>query len=376
MPSKTTVHMAEQGPWGRKGGSGGPTGGGGNGGWPPTGGRGKGPANNNDLDELLRQIRQQIDRLFGGDNGSKGIILAFSAFVLLWLASGIYQVQPGEQGVVLRFGKFDRIATSGLSYHWPTPFESVDIVNSEAVRMETLGQGGAVSRGNTGADEILMLTGDENIINLSFNVQWKVRDVQDFVFNIPNPDQTVRSVAESAMREVIGRTPLEAALTEGKSKLQEDTRTLTQETLDRYKGGIQILQVNLIHASFPDAVVDAARDVQAARADQERMRNEAEAYTNDILPRARGQAERLIQDAEGYKKEVVARAEGDAARFTSVYTQYKQAEDVTRKRMYLETMEKILTGMNKMVMDNKSGAVPYLPLSGLSPSANEKGGTQ
>lgn len=366
MPGFTN-HPIDQGPWGKKGGgrfSG--SGNNSNGGWQPNGGRGKGPGD--DFEKLLQDLKSKLDPIFGDHSGGRGFVLAFIVFALLWLASGIYQVQPGEQGVVMRFGKFSRVTASGLSYHLPTPFESVEIVNTEAVRMETIGDNAAaLARNNNNGDEMLMLTGDENIINLSFNVQWKVRDVQDFVFHIPNPDATVRAVAESAMREVIGRTALEAALTEGKSKLQEDTRKLTQETLDRYKAGVQIIQVNLIHASFPDAVVDAARDVQAARADQERARNEAEAYTNDILPRARGQAERMIQDAEGYKKEVVAKAEGDAARFLSVYGQYRQAEDVTRKRMYLETMEKILPGMSKMVMDSKNGAVPYLPLPSLAP---------
>ena len=378
MTGDSIIHLADQGPWGKKN-TGGPSGGsnGGGGGWPPTG-RGKGPNKGNEFEEWLKQVKQQLDILFGTGSGHRGIVLAFSAFLLLWLASGIYQVQPGEQGVVLRFGKFDRLSSSGLSYHWPAPFETMDIVNSGVVNMETIGTSSTTSNlsrnGSTTPDEMLMLTGDENIVNLAFQVQWKVRDVQDYMFNISNQEKTVLAVSESAMREVIGRTKLEATLTEGKSKVQEDTRTLIQDTLDHYKAGIQVLQVNLINASFPDAVVAAAHDVQAARANQEQARNEAEAYTNDKIPRARGEAERILQDADGYKKEVVARAEGEAARFISVYTQYKQAEDVTRKRMYLETMEKILTGMNKMVLENKSGAVPYLPLQGLAPAADKKEG--
>lgn len=370
------IHPVEQGPWGRKGGNGpsGGNGGGGGGGWNPNNGRGKGPGNSGDFEDLLRDLKRYMNSLFGQDGGSRGIFLAFGVFFLLWLASGFYTVQPGEQGVVQRFGKFSRLATSGLNYRWPAPFEAVDIVNTEMVRIESLGSegvgSGKMTSGNmtTGSQEILMLTGDENIIDLTFNVQWNVRDAQDFVFNIPNPQQTVNAVTESAMREVVGRTPIGSALTEGKSKLQEEAQKLTQETLDRYKSGIQVLQVNLIRASFPLAVVDAARDVQAARADQERLRNEADAYKNDIIPRARGQAQRMIQDAEGYKSEVVAKAEGDAARFTSVYNQYRQAEDITRKRMYLETMEKILAGMNKMVLDNKTGSTPYLPLPALVPA--------
>lgn len=369
MKWEQVVHAMDQGPWGRKNSSGGSSGNGG--GWPPSG-RGKGPGNPNEFDVLLRELKQWLEKLFGPNTGNRGILIALLVFFLLWLASGIYQVQPGEQGVVMRFGKFNRVTASGLSYHLPAPFESVEVVNTEALRMETISESAGLARNGASPEEMLMLTGDENIINLRFNVTWNVGDVQDYIFNVPNPDQTVRSVAESAMREVVGHTTLESILTEGKSKVQEETRQLAQEILNRYRAGIHIERVSLNNPSFPDEVVEAAHDVQAARADQERLRNEAEAYTNDILPRARGQAERMVQDAEGYKKEVVARAEGDAARFLSIYAQYTQAEGVTRKRMYLETMEKILSGMNKMVIDTKNGAVPYLPLPGLTVRGDEK----
>ncbi len=348
------IHSMDQGPWGK------PRSGGGDwkpGGRPPKGGPG-------DLDELLADLKNRFNDFFSGEHGNRGIIAALFIFFLLWLASGAYQLQPGEQGVVMRFGKFNRISTSGLRYHLPTPFESVEIVNTEAIRMETLVGDRSVSARNapsgSGDDEILMLTGDENVVSLSFNVQWKVRNAKDFVFNIPNPEQTVRAVAESAMREVIGRTTITSALTEGKLKVQDETRSLTQATLDNYKAGVDIINVNMLDASFPKEVVDAARDVQAARADQERARNEAEAYSNYIIPRARGQAERMIQEAEGYKREVVAQAQGDAGRFTSVYNQYKLAEDVTRKRMYLETMEKIMNGTSKVVIDSQSNVLPYM----------------
>jgi membrane protease subunit HflK len=369
VAGKTIIHNADPGPWGKPKG---PVGGGNGGGWQPGGGGGRGRGTPpGDFDDWLADFKRHMDGFFGGGHGNRGIALGLAVFFFLWLASGVYQLQPGEQGVVLRFGKFNRIASSGLRYHVPAPFENVEIVNSEVIRMETLGgdpstppHGGS---NGTGDDEILMLTGDENIINLSFNVQWKVSDAQKFLFNTSDPRQTVRAVAESAMREVIGRTPIDSALTEGKSSVQEETRKLTQDTLDHYKAGVQILQVNLLDASFPQAVVDAARDVQAARADQERARNEAEAYTNDILPRARGQATRMVQEAEAYKQQVVANAEGDAARFTSVYLQYKQAQDITRKRIYLETMEKILAGTTKVIIDSKTGTVPYLPLPAVRP---------
>jgi len=370
VTGKVIIHNADPGPWGKPGSGGGS----GNGGWTP-GNKGSKSGPPGDFEDVWRDLKRHLDNFFGGHHGNRSIVIALSVLFLLWLASGIYQLQPGEQGVVMRFGKFDRITSSGLHYHLPTPFENVTIVNSETVRMETLGGNSGTSRAISDSspdDEILMLTGDENIINLSFNVQWKVRDPRAFVFNILGPEQTVSAVTESAMREVIGRTTINAALTEGKSKVQEETRRLTQETLDNYKAGIQILQVNLLEASFPHAVVDAARDVQAARADQERARNEAEAYSNDILPRARGQATRMIQEAEAYKQEVVAKAEGDAARFVSVYNQYTQAEDVTRKRIYLETLEKILAGTPKIIMDNKSGVLPYLPLPEIKTRAADK----
>jgi membrane protease subunit HflK len=362
-----TIHNSDQGPWGK------PKGGGTGGGWKP----GNNPPSGKDIDDLFNDLKKRFDNNFGGSNNHRGILLGLVVLFLLWLASGMYQLQPGEQGVVLRFGKFDRIATSGLRYHLPAPFEAVYIVNSEAIRMETLiGDRGYSSRsGNnadSGDDEILMLTGDENIISLGFNVQWKVRDAKAFVFNIPNPEQTVRAVTESAMREVIGRTTINSVLTEGKFTVQDETRRLAQTVLDNYKAGIDIINVNMLDTSFPRAVVDSARDVQAARADQERARNEAEAYSNDILPRARGQAERMLQEAEGYKQEVVAKAQGDAARFISVYNQYRQAEDVTRKRMYLETMEKIMAGTNKVIIDNKSSVLPYLPLPDIKGRASEK----
>jgi len=220
-----------------------------------------------------------------------------------------------------------------------------------------------------------MLTGDENIIDINFQVQWKIRTAPDYLFNVRNPDDTVKAVAESAMREVIGQTRIASVLADesGKQKVAEDTKKLMQETLNHYNAGIEIINVNLLKADPPLAVNDAFLDVQTARIDYETARNQAEAYRNDILPRARGQAERMLQEAEAYKQEVVARAQGDAARFISVYNEYKLAKDVTRQRMYLDTMEEILHGMNKLVVD-RGGAqapLPYLPLSELKPAAGE-----
>ena len=239
-----TTHSMDQGPWGK------PRNNGGND-WKPGGRMPKGPG---DMNELLGDLKNRFNDFFGGKHGNRGIIAALFVFFILWLASGAYQLQPGEQGVVMRFGKFERISTSGLRYHLPTPFESVEIVNTEAIRMETLVGDRSVSARNasaeSGDDEILMLTGDENFVSLSFNVQWKVRNAKDFVFNIPNAEQTVRAVAESAMREIIGRTTITSALTEGKLKVQDETRDLTQATLDSYKAGVDIINVNMLDASF------------------------------------------------------------------------------------------------------------------------------
>lgn len=382
MMNGMIIHNTEQGPWGKPRNSGG---GGNGGGWKPGGYPPQNPGSG-DLDEMLDELKKRFRHIFDGEHGNRSILFALAAFFLLWLGSGMYQLQPGEQGVVLRFGKYDRIATAGLRYHLPSPFESVEIVNSEAIRTETMsgGRGGMSSREITGSgiidssdDKILMLTGDENIINLSFNVQWKVRDVKDFVFNIIHPDSTVRAVAESAMRDVVGRTHINATLTGGKLTVQNEARKLMQDTLDRYHSGIDIVNVNLLEASFPHDVVQSARDVQAARADQDRVRNEAETYRNDIIPKARGKAQRIIQEANGYKQEVIAQAQGDAARFVSVYNQYKLAPEVTRKRMYLESMEKVMSGTRKIVVEEKSGVLPYLPLNDAgmrasSSSHNEK----
>jgi membrane protease subunit HflK len=370
------------GPWGKPPGGGSNNQGGGRG----PGGGGFPPANDN-IDELLKKAQDRVKDLFSGEGGNnKMIAIALLAFVVMWMASGIYQVQPGESGVVMRFGDFHRETGAGLRYHFPSPIESVQIVNTQLVRKESFGVQ-AQTTGNfeqaSPVDDSLMLTGDENIIDITFDVQWNISSAQKYLFNVKNAPLTVRNVAESAMREVIGRTTFSRALTEGKSKIEQETRQLMQETLDSaapgsYGAGIRIQNVNLVEAAAPAQVLEAFRDVQAARADQERSRNEAEAYRNDIIPRARGQAERLIQEAEGYRQQVIAQAEGDAARFNSVYNEYKQAPEVTRKRMYLETMERVMSGMNKVIVEDgkaTQGVMPYLPLQGLQPkSAAPTGG--
>ncbi len=349
-----------QGPWGRP-----PSGGGGSGG----GGGGRPP----DLEDLIRRGQDRVKRWMPGFRGTRGILLLVLIGVAIWLASGFYRVQPGELGVVLQFGEMIKKTGPGLNYHLPSPFEAVLKVNVERVNRAEVGFRSVID-GAAGRSapvrpmptENLMLTGDENIIDIHFTVFWKIKDPVPYLFNVRNPDQMVKDVAESAMREVIGKSTLQSALAEGRVTISAQALELTQRILDEYSAGIEVGQVELQKIDPPDAVIDAFRDVQAARADQERAKNEAEAYRNDILPRAKGESERLLQEAAGYREEVVARANGETQRFTAVYEQYRVNSDVTRKRLYLETMEQILSGMNKVLIDPSAGGgqgvVPYLPL--------------
>jgi len=356
-------------------------GGGGSGGGGPWGGGGsRGPGGQGpwsrgpqppDLEELLRRSQDRFRKIFpGGAGGSRGVILIVIIAILVWLGSGFYRVQPDEQGVVLRFGKWVRTTQPGLNYRLPYPIESaltpkVTTVNRVDVGFRTTTAAGGGSR--TVAEEALMLTGDENIVDVNFTVFWVIKDAGKFLFNIRDPEDTVKALSESAMREVIGQTKIQAALAEARRDIETSSRKLLQEVLDQYGSGIEVTQLQLQKVDPPAPVVESFRDVQRARADAERARNEAEAYSNDILPRARGDAERIIQEGEAYKQEVVARSQGDAQRFLSIYEQYRLAKDVTTKRIYLETMEDILSKTNKIIIDQKggSGVLPYLPLPAL-----------
>ena len=356
-------------------------GGGGSGGGGPWGGGGsRGPGGQGpwsrgpqppDLEELLRRSQDRFRKIFpGGAGGRRGVILIVIIAILVWLGSGFYRVQPDEQGVVLRFGKWVRTTQPGLNYRLPYPIESaltpkVTTVNRVDVGFRTTTAAGGGSR--TVAEEALMLTGDENIVDVNFTVFWVIKDAGKFLFNIRDPEDTVKALSESAMREVIGQTKIQAALAEARRDIETSSRKLLQEVLDQYGSGIEVTQLQLQKVDPPAPVVESFRDVQRARADAERARNEAEAYSNDILPRARGDAERIIQEGEAYKQEVVARSQGDAQRFLSIYEQYRLAKDVTTKRIYLETMEDILSKTNKIIIDQKggSGVLPYLPLPAL-----------
>ncbi|MFC7473348.1 FtsH protease activity modulator HflK [Dankookia sp. GCM10030260] len=339
---------------------------------PPTppggGGRGPGP----DLDDLIRQAQDAVRRVIPsgvGGAGGKGLAILGLIVVGLWAASGFYRVQPDEEGVVLRFGAFNRTAGPGLNYHIPWPIESVQTPRVTTENLVFIGfrSGDAASvRGPVGRDvveESLMLTGDENIIDIDFVVRWRIRDAGDFLFNTRNPENTIKSAAESMMREVIGRTPIQPALTEARGQIEDQVRAGTQAIMDQYKAGVAITQVQLQKVDPPAAVIEAFRDVQRAAADRERQRNEAEAYRNDIIPRARGEAERMIQEAQGFRDSQEARAKGEAARFVSVLGAYSAAPDVTRRRLYIETMEEILRRNPKVIVDDRlQGLVPFLNL--------------
>jgi len=342
-------------------------------------GSGRGPTPP-DIEEIIRNIQKTINRFLpgGGSKGGKPIILILAILAIVWAASGLYRVLPDEQGVVLRFGKFVKTTQPGLNYHIPYPIESVLTPKVTKVnRMDVGFRSGADSGFSSGGvadvpEESLMLTGDENIVNIDFSVFWVIKDAGNFLFKIQDPQGTVKAAAETAMREVIARSDIQPILTEGRSRIEIETQEIIQNILDEYNSGIQITQVQTQKADPPDQVIDAFRDVQAARADMERSKNEAEAYANDVIPRARGEAAKILQAAEAYKKEVVARAEGEASRFVAIYTEYAKAKEVTQERMYLETMEKVLADIDKVIIDKNagSGVVPYLPLPELKKAKN------
>ncbi|MFQ5786067.1 MAG: FtsH protease activity modulator HflK [Alphaproteobacteria bacterium] len=362
-------------PWSNQGG-----GGGGQGPW----GRGPGGQQPPDLEELLRKGQDRIRRVLpGGASGARGLILLIVVALAVWLGSGVYKVEPDEQGVELVFGKWIATTPSGLHYNFPAPIGQVYKPKVTRVNRVEIGfrSGTDTGRGTIVRqvlDEGLMLTGDENIIDINFVVLWQIKDPGLFLFNIRAPGETVKSVGESVMREIIGKTDIAFALAEGRRQVETQTLELMQTVLDEYGAGIQLNQVQLQKVDPPEAVIAAFRDVQAARADRERSINEGQAYANSIVPKARGEAARIIQQAEAYRQEVVARAQGDAKRFLAIYNSYKVAKDVTVRRIYLETMQGILKGMNKIIIDNKGtgaqGVLPYLPLPELK--GRKPGGKQ
>jgi membrane protease subunit HflK len=374
------------GPWGSGGG-----GGGSKGPW------GSGPQSSGptppDLEELLRRSQDKLKSVLpGGSLGGRGIMLIVAAAMAVWGFSGFFQVAPDELGVVLRFGKYTRDAKPGLNYHLPYPIETVLTPKVTRVNRIDIGmrlvedarRGGTQQRDVP--EESLMLTGDENIVDVDVSVFWLVKTggAGDYLFNIQNPEGTVKAVAESAMREVIGRSEIQPILTGARQGIETGVQELMQKVLDGYQAGIQVTQVQLQKVDPPAQVIDSFRDVQAARADLERSQNEAQTYANRVVPEARGRAAQIQQAAEAYREQTVAEAKGQAARFNQVYEQYRQAPGVTRQRIYLETMERVFGGTDKILLDSNQGGgggnsgnvVPILPLNEMLRRTPTAGGTQ
>lgn len=378
--------MAEiKGPWGKGGGRG--TGGGMSGGSGPSSpfGGGKNP-----FEKAMRDAQDKLRGMKnGGAEGKVGAVIA-AGLVGLWLVSGFYRVNPDELGVVLRFGKYNRTETSGLNYHLPYPVEQVIIPSVTTVNKVEIGRrvGGAENpnirrdklatlakdAAGSGSHEGQMLTGDRNIVDIDFEVQWKIDAgaPEKFLFSMRDPAGNVKAVAESAMREVIGRTTLDDVLTGAQSQIAEDTKALMQQMFDEYDAGVEIIAVNLSRPDVPAPVIDEFQDVKRAEQDKQTAESVAEGYRNQILPQARGEAAKMIQDAEAYKAQIVADAEGNASRFSQIYAQYVQAKDVTKRRMYLETMEAVLKNMPKVIVgaSKNGGPLPVLPLQLPSPGVS------
>jgi len=332
-----------------------------------------------DLEDLLRRGQDRLQQLLpGGYFSGIGIALILIGALVIWGLSGFFRVQSEELGVVLRFGKHVRTVQPGLNYHLPYPIETVLL--PKALRVSTLSIGltlidDPARRGRTKREipeESLMLTGDENIVDVEFTVLWRIKPngAADYLFNIQNPEGTVKAVAESAMREVVGHTNIQPILTGARDATQQAVQELMQKTLDYYGSGIQVQQVQMQSVNPPAQVIEAFNDVQNAKIDLERLQNEAQTYANRVVPDARGRAAQIIQVAEGYKQQAIAEAKGQSARFLKVYDEYKKAPDVTRQRIYLETIERILGSSEKLIYDGGGSGqsiVPYLPLSELTP---------
>jgi len=376
-------------PWSNQGG--GPWGSGGSKGPWGSGPQSSGPTPP-DLEELLRRSQDRLKGFLpGGNLGGRGVLLIVLAAIVVWCFSGFFRVEPDELGVVLRFGKYTRDAKPGLNYHLPYPIESVltpkvTVVQPIHIGMRLIEDPRRGTQVRDVPEESLMLTGDENIVDVDFTVFWLVKTggAGEFLFNIQNPQGTVKAVAESAMREVVGRSEISNILTGARQATETAVHDLMQRVLDNYQSGIQITQVQMQKVDPPAQVIDSFRDVQAARADLERAQNEAQTYANRVVPEARGRAAQVTQSAEAYREQTVADARGRAARFTKVLDEYKKAPDVTRQRLYLETMERVFGGIDKVIIDQSatgqpgggSGVVPVLPLNELVKRPATTGGNQ
>ncbi|HEX8164501.1 MAG TPA: FtsH protease activity modulator HflK [Beijerinckiaceae bacterium] len=350
------------GPWGQGGGSGGGPWGSG-----PKGGGSGGPP---DLEEILRRSQDRLRTMMpgGASFGGKSVAVVVLAALVLWLATGFYTVRPNEVGINMIFGRYTGSTGEGLRYNLPYPIGQVAKPDVRQRRTIPVGyRPGAQGRARDVLEESLMLTGDENIVDIDFDVQWSVNPAraQDFVFNIQNPEGTIKAVAESAMREVIGRRQIQNILTTEQSSIASEVKDIVQGTLDAYGSGVVVEVVQMIAVQPPAQVREAFFDVNAAQQDAERVQNEARTFASQVVPRSRGEAAQKIQQAEAYREQAVAEATGQAARFSQVYEEYRKAPAVIRERIFLETMERVLGGMDKIIIDQSGGqgVVPYLPLN-------------
>ena len=379
------------GPWGGSGKSGGGGGDDRDASQRPNGGRrppNRGPQGVPEIDQLMKKGQDQLRVLMGGrgggnpsGGGSGGggfelnratIVIGLLGVLLIWLFMSFYRVQADQRSVELFLGKFSDVGAPGLNFApWPIVTKEVLSVTSE--RTVAIG----VNRGNRD-EQGLMLTGDENVVDIDFQVVWNINDPAEYLFNLRDPEQTIRAVSESAMREIIARSDLAPVLNRDRGIIAEELRTLIQATLERYDSGMQVLRVNFDRADPPEQVIDAFREVQAAEQQRNRLQSEADRYANQVLAGARGEAAQLLEEAEGYRARVVNEATGEASRFTSVLTEYSAAPEVTRKRLYLETMEQVLGDVDKIIIDTSvggsggQGIVPYLPLNELRGTRNEE----
>ncbi len=334
-----------------------------------------------DLDEILRKLKQKLNGMFGGKGGGgsndgppsgptrammgSGLALGVGVVLAIWLATGFYVVEQGSKGVELTLGKYSGTTEAGLKWRWPYPIGDVKVINVEQVRAVEVGHRNNQKQKVT--QESLMLTEDQNIVDVQFAVQYTLQSAEDYLFNNVAPDEAVRQAAETAMREIVGKSKMDFVLYEGRGQIAANAKVLMQRILDRYKPGILISSVTLQNAQPPEQVQDSFNDAERARQDQVRLRNEGEAYANDVLPKARGLAARLLEEANGHRERVVANAEGDAARFRQVLVEYEKAPQVTRERMYLDMMQQVMTSTSKVLVDQKSGGsnLLYLPLDKL-----------
>jgi membrane protease subunit HflK len=353
-------------PWTNNGGpwnQGGPPRGGGPSPW------GRPPSGTPDLEEIIRRGQDRLRQAMPSGIGGRGALVLILIALLVWLGSGFYTVATNQVGLNLIFGRFTGKTKEGLNYNLPYPIGSVIKLDVTDFNVIDVGSEMRIAS-RTQVDvpeESLMLTGDENIADVKFRVVWKIDDAkpEDYAFNVSNPPATVKAVAESAMREVVGRSQIQKLLTAERKVIEPAVQELMQRVLDNYRAGVRVLQVQLLSVDPPASVISAFRDVTAAQQDRDRLKNEAEAYANKVVPEARGQAARITQESEAYREQTVAEAKGQASRFAQVYAQYKLAPDVTRTRLYLETMERVLGNADKVVLDKgSSNVVPWLPLTG------------